>query len=161
MMSCTHALFNLPAGFVGIVFYHVISSPAQLGEYIAPLFNIYMCSMVIASVGSLADAIIYFFLFPAFRHAARQVLCCSRTTDSPHLRIQSHLSSRSGAPESSSQRQHQQQVDNPIQFTMMTQSCDESHLSAALELPPIKSRKYELLQSPKVLLQIAPESNNI
>ena len=127
-MTCIHALFNLPAGFVGIAFYHVISSPAELGEYIAPIFNIYMCSMVIASVGSLADAIIYFFLFPAFRRTARQVLCFRRAEIVLYARRHSHPSTRTGAQDSTSSRPPQQ-LDTPIiNISMDIRGFDEPHM---------------------------------
>lgn len=75
-MTVAHALFHLPAGLTGIAFYHAISSPAQYGPYIAPLFDLFICSNCVSSLGSLADAVIYFALFPAFRHGAKSLLLC-------------------------------------------------------------------------------------
>ena len=157
-MTCTHALFNLPAGFVGIAFYHVISSPAELGKYIAPIFNIYMCSMVIASVGSLADAIIYFFLFPAFRRTARQVLCFRRAEIVSHVRRHSsHPSMRTGDQESSSSRPPQQ-LNPIINISLDIRSFGELHM------PPLNwglENSSRVQHSPNDPFQIISRPNNI
>ena len=89
-MAITHVVFHLPAGLIGIAFYHVLSTPDFLGKYVDPLWTLYLLSMSVSIFGSLADFFIYLYAFPAFRESVRRLIfqaCLCRNSDSRHAMI--------------------------------------------------------------------------
>lgn len=77
-MTTTHAVFNMPAGVIGIVFYHVLSDPERLGAYLSPIWTLFLLSMAVSLFGSLADFFIYLYAFATFRDSSRHLIykCC-------------------------------------------------------------------------------------
>lgn len=78
LMATTHAIFHMPAGVIGIVFYQVLSEQERLGAYLLPLWTIFLLSMSVSLFGSLADFFIYLYTFAAFSESASRLFskCC-------------------------------------------------------------------------------------
>lgn len=90
LMATTHVLFQLPASVLGLVFYsRELHSPL--------LFSIYVIALSASAIGSLADFLIYTFIYRAFRRRVANlfnasVACCScgRRTRSAEFRQRAH-----------------------------------------------------------------------
>lgn len=60
LMACAHAMFQLPAGVLGLVFY-------SRAVYSPQLFSAFVIVLSASAVGSLTDFLIYTFIYRAFR----------------------------------------------------------------------------------------------
>lgn len=95
-MAITHVVFHLPAGLIGIAFYHVLSTPKTFGTYVLPLWTLYLLSMSVSVFGSLADFFIYLYVFPAFRESVKFLIlrACSCNSFDPRHEAVHHASAR-------------------------------------------------------------------